>query len=728
MGTFDHWASARRVCVIGAGTMGGGIAAHLANTGFEVTLLDLTSESVHEAFWRAKAARPPHFYLPETADSIRLGSIEEDLHWVREAEWVCEAIIEKMDAKRDLFEKIEPLLRPDAMLSTNTSGLQIGLLCEGRSESFRRRFMGTHFFNPPRFLKLLELIPTSDTDPDAVRAMAGFLEGPAARRVVVAKDTPGFIANRFGMWSMFQAIHAAERLHLSIEQVDAITGPFLGRPRSASFRLNDLVGLDIMQDIANNLLERCPDDPRKGTLATPRSMSALLERGWIGEKSGQGYYRREGKELLSLDLQTLAYRQRQEPDFASLKSFGKLPLAERVGAALDLKDEVGEFLREYLVPALRYADELKAEISHSAQDFDRVMKWGFAWGLGPFETIDAIGPERVGVAGGAFYSAGKQRGFGGKRIPVRREPEFARLDEFPITGETETLRLRDLGDGVTAVCLATKMGVVSPLLVCELLELLETSRLERIVLTSESKHFSAGFDRKFFIEKVEAEDFESIETALASLQKLSIRLGEIPSVAAIFGYCLGAGLELALGCGTIAAAAESQVGFPEAKVGLIPGGAGAARARLVHQARGSRYLSEVAHQISLGAVSSNVDEAAKRGLLRGTDVTVYHPDRLLSEAKRLALEATPLTLPEWRNPEGPLAGMIDRLQQEAKARGDLTAHDEVIGDKVKSVFAKSDSFENALERERQGFLELLHYGLTIARIRHMLETGKPMRN
>jgi 3-hydroxyacyl-CoA dehydrogenase len=287
--------------------MGSGIAAHMANLGFSVTLLDLTEDSVRGAFDRAKRARPPHFYVPETAESVRLGSIGRNLEWAGEADWVCEAIVEKLDAKRQLFQMLEPLLREDAFVSTNTSGLEISILSEGRSDSFRRRFLGTHFFNPPRYLKLLELIPTPETDASVVRAMTGFLEEGAARRVVVAKDTPGFIANRFGMWSMFHATHVAERLGLTIEQVDLITGPFLGRPRSGSFRLNDLVGIDIMEDIARNLVSRCPDDPHTKELEPPRSLAFLLEKGWIGEKAGQGYYRREGRELMSLDLVTLAY-------------------------------------------------------------------------------------------------------------------------------------------------------------------------------------------------------------------------------------------------------------------------------------------------------------------------------------------------------------------------------------------------------------------------------------
>ncbi len=725
---YSHWPSAKKVVVIGAGTMGSGIAAHLANIGFEVSLLDLTEESVNSAFDRAKAAKPPHFYMSETAGKIRLGSIQQNLDWVREADWVCEVIVEKLDAKKALFEKLDGLVPDSAMISTNTSGLQIGLLAEGRSESFRNRFIGTHFFNPPRYLKLLELIPTEDTSPEAIRWMTTFLEDRAARRVVLAKDTPGFIANRYGMWAMYHATHVAEKLQLSVEQVDAITGPFLGRPRSGSFRLNDVVGLDIMEDIARNLRERCPNDPHIGVLNSPKSLAFLMEKGWIGQKAGQGYYRREGKEFLALDLNTHAYRQMQEATFASIQEFGKLPLGERIRKALERTDEVADYLRGYLVPALQYANYLKEEISHSVQDFDRVMKWGFAWEMGPFEMMDAIGADALGMDVPKFYEAKTMRSFEGAYVSVKPEPQYATLEDFDIKETFEGFRTRDLGDGVTAVCLTSKMGTVNPQIVREMTQQIENGKLDRIVLTSEAKCFSAGYDLKFFLERIEAEDWDSILTGITELQHLTVKLSQISSVAAVFGYSFGGGFELAMGCTRIAAHPESQIGLPEAKVGLLPGGAGTPRMRVIAQSGGLKTVAEMALRMSMGYTSSCADDARAKGYLRSTDVTVYHPDRLLTEAKDLALEAKPLPLPEWQSLSGPLAGMIDQLQDQAKAKGELTDHDETVGDKMKAVFAKASSFEDALAIERAGFIELCKSGLTHARIKHMIETGKPLRN
>lgn len=716
----------KNVCVIGAGTMGSGIAAHLANLGFQVTLLDLNLQTAVELFDRAKRARPPHFFVGDFASRVRMGSIAEHLDLVAEADWVCEAIVEKLEAKQELFEKLEPVLKPSAMVSTNTSGIQISLIAQGRSESFRRRFMGTHFFNPPRYLKLLELIPTPDTDPAEVTKMTRFLEDEAARRVVLAKDTPGFIANRFGMWAMLHAIHVTERLYLSVEQVDAITGPFLGRPKSASFRLNDIVGLDVMQDVASNLYQRRPDDPHRNTLRLPPSMAALLERGWIGEKSGQGYYRREGKELVALDLSTRAYRQKREVRFDALDALAKRPLGERIAAALDLRDEPGEFLREYLIPVLRYADYLKEEISYNVEEFDRVMKWGFGWEMGPFETIDAIGPEKVGVKGGPFYRNKQMRAFDGSFAAIKFEPQYRSFTDYEIIDRGESFTARDLGDGVTALLTTTKMGVLTPAAIQELLTWLE--RFDgRLVLSSEARAFSAGFDLDFLHASLAPEQTEAVIAALTGLQRLSLRLGELRSVAAVFGYCLGGGLEVAMGCSTIAAASETQIGLPEAKVGLIPSGSGAARMRLMHQGD-LKALSQAARNLYVGAVSVNAEEARLLGYLRETDVTVYHPDRLATEAKALALVAEPRPLPEWKPVGGPLAGMIDRDQAVLRTRGDVTDYDVAIGDKVKAIFAKTASFEDAMQRERLEFVDLLHHALTQSRIRHMLETGKPLRN
>ena len=702
--------------------MGSGIAAHLANLGFDVSLLDVSDEAVRNSWDKAKKARPPHFYVSETADTVRLGSIANDVDWVKSADWVCEAIVEKPEAKKSLFALIEPMLREEAYVSTNTSGLEISLLSEGRSPQFRRKFLGTHFFNPPRYLKLLELIPTPETDPAVLSGMASFLEESCARRVVLAKDTPGFIANRYGMWSMYFATHCAERLGLTVEEVDAITGPFIGRPKTGSFRLNDLVGLDIMQDISSNLIARCEGDPYMKHLRPPRSLEFLLEKGWYGDKSGKGYYRREGRELMSLDLQGLGYRMRQEPDLPSLTTLGRKPLDERIALGLELRDEVGEFLRAYLPTALEYAEYLKKDISHAVDDFDHVMMWGFGWEKGPFGIADMLQKSEK-----PYYADSKVLDFSGSYVERKVSAEYKPITDYQILDTKDNFNVRDLGDGVSAVCTTTKLGVFTIGLINELKAYLEAGKLGRFVLTSEGRSFSAGFDLRFLLDAANEKRFSDVDLELKNFQDLGILISKIPSVAAVFGHCLGGGFEMATSCSILAASPESQIGLPEAKVGLIPGGGGAAHMRQRHESS-AKSLAEAAKFMVQGVVASNADEARKLGYLRRTDVTVYHPDRLIFEAKKLALEAVPNPETAWNEVGGPVGGMIEQAYNDLVKSGDISDHDRVVGEQLRHVFVKPKSFQEALDKERDGFEALLSQGLTVSRIKHMLETGKPLKN
>ncbi len=716
-----------RVCVIGAGTMGAGIAAHLANLGFSVTLLDATQQSTIDGLARAKIAQPPPFYVSDRASEIRVGNTTDHLEWAAECDWICEAIVERAEEKKLLYARLDPILPEWSFVTTNTSGLEIKMLAEGRSDQFRRTFVGTHFFNPPRYLKLLELIPTEETDPAFLGKLRRFLEHRVARRVVIAKDTPGFIANRFGMWSMFHAIHVAEKLRLRVEEVDAITGPFLGRPASATFRLNDIVGMDIMRDIASNLLERCPDDPYKSALLLPQTVHGLLARGWIGQKTGQGYYRKESNEFLALELQNFAYRPQRPADFPSLAEIEKLPLGERIAKALQLRDEVGEYLRMYLIPTLKYAYSIKDQVSHCVDDFDRVMEWGFGWHMGPFRLLDAIGHEPFGIDPQPFYQAGGQITRTGNYAPIPRETEFAPLSDYAIVAKGENHVIRDLGEGVSAISTTTKMGVITPALVEELIALLESNRVGRFVLTSEARSFSVGYDLHAFQSAILDDDFPRIEHILTRLAYLGSLLETRQGVAALKGHSLGGGFELALSCTHIVADAEAKIGLPEAKVGLIPGGRGVPLTRVNNQFTTKR-LCEVAGNLIAGTVSSNAEHARVLGYLRSTDTTSYHPDRLITTAREVALETTSLPRQEWLPAEGPLGGMIDRVIDQGKQRGELTEHDVMIAHEIKQIYAKSTSFEDGVLRERARFLELCRKKFTQARIRHMLEHNRPLRN
>lgn len=712
------------VCVIGAGTMGSGIAAHLANVGFNVTLLDLTTQSVNACFDRAKSAKPPHFFVKATADKIRLGSIEENLDWVKGADWVCEAIIEKLDAKKALYEKLETLLDPDALISTNTSGLEISLLIEGRSDSFKQRFFGTHFFNPPRYLKLLELIDTDFSSLEDHAAVVEFLEKRVARRVVPALDTPGFIANRYGMWSMYHAIHIAEKLQLSIEQVDLITGPFLGRPRSGSFRLNDIVGLDIMQDIARNQFARCPEDPYIATLINPNSMDHLLSHGNIGNKAGKGYYDKIGHDYLSFNLTTHAYHPRNEPNLPTVTDNLRKPLAERLKIGLAARDEVGEFLRLYLLPTLRYADYLKESICYSVQDFDRVMQWGFGWEAGPFEMIDMIGSQTVLGTDKQFYTAeGQLAPTEFERFAIVREPAYRPLTDYPVVSSHGLVDVRDLGEGVRSIELRTKMGSVPPQGVEDLHAFLDQEPEGRFVLASSTKAFSVGFDLKFFLDAIEREDWLGIEAALERLQTLGEKLASRRIVAALHGYALGGGLELAMSCPQVVALSDAQIGLPEARVGLIPGGRGVTMMRQRSQG-GPQMMRDTIGLMTSGYIATNAVEARQNGFLRDQDKVTFHPDMLITRARELALTVEPIPTPPWTTMPPHTAGMVDEKLKDPS----FTAYDVLIGEQLKHCMVKATSYEDCLRLERERFLILCQRPETKARIANMLETGKPLRN
>ena len=717
-----------KVCVIGAGTMGSGIAAHLANVGFQVTLLDATDDSIRACFDRAKAARPPHFYIKQTADTIRLGSIESNLDWVSEADWICEAIVEKLELKRALFEKLEPLIAPDALISTNTSGLELGLLLEGRSESFKQRFVGTHFFNPPRYLKLVELIDTPSTDPVLLPVITQFLEKRVAKRVVRAKDTPGFIANRFGMWSMYQAIHVTEKLQLSIELVDEITGPFLGRPKSASFRLNDIVGLDIMSDIAGNQLLRCPDDSFIGTLMEPRSVTHLRSLGHIGNKAGKGYYERVGKEFMVLDLQTDAYRPQFLGEYPTISENAKLPLGERLRNALSAKDEVGEFLRLYLLPTLRYADYLKNEISYSISDFDNVMKWGFGWQMGPFEMIDAIGSDLVLGTKKQFYVETEQLSVDEKQFDLTPvQPEYRSLADYRILDEQGTLRFRDLGDSVVSIELTTKMGVVTPQAVEDLHGFLDKGRSGPFVLANASRAFSVGFDLQFFLDAIDTSDWIAIENSLFRLQSLGTKLSNSSVVAAVHGYALGGGFELAMNCSQVVAAVDANIGLPESKVGLLPGGRGVTIMRMRTQ-QSPQMAKEAVVNLTEGFIALNAVEAKVSGFLTDNDEICFHPDLLITQAKNAALRVQMRPEIEFRPMAPHVNGLIEEATTAKLRDGSITAYDEFLSSQLRFIFTKSTSIEDAERLERERFVQLCQRPETRIRIAHMLEYGKPIKN
>lgn len=730
---YSSWKRAKKVAVLGAGTMGSGIAAHMANLGFEVTLFDLSKDSVRTAFDRAKSMKPPHFYDLVVADSIRLASIQDDLSLIQEMDWVCEAVVEKMEVKRNLYEQIEPLLRDDAMISTNTSGLEIRLLSEGRSDSFRRRFIGTHFFNPPRYLKLIELIPTKDTDPESIAAITEFLEDGAGRRVVLAKDTPGFIANRYGMWALFHAIHTAEKLRLSIETVDTIMGQFAGRPRTGIFRLADLIGLDIMQDIAKNLKERCSHDSRSNVLELPATTAALLAEGRIGSKVGKGYYERAGKEFFVTDFDTMAYRPQQDPDLPTIAELRKKPIGERLRESISRKDEVGDFVREHLAVSLEYAAEIAKEVSYSVKDFDQVMKWGWGWELGPFELMDAIGrsdlkPYWVGNPLGEhakFYRENKYLDFDNSSlVESKRDLRFETVGTLPEVQYASNWKIRQASDSSFVFEFNSKMNALSPDLVKSLHDWIVSNPGIKITLANEGRAFSAGFDLTWFLQASEEGRFDDVEKWLYQLQACGLALRNSPSAAALQGYVLGGGMELAMHCQTVIAHPEAVLGLPETAVGLIPAGGGTALLR--YRSQGDAKAMAAAATLIIAGTKVNAPEAKKAFLLRDNAQIVRNPDQLHYVTLNASREKA--TDPVWSTAPPQLASMIEDSIESLRKSGEIGDYGVALGQSIKHVFVKPSTYEEALEMEREQFLQFLGKPMTIARIKHMLETGKPLVN
>ncbi len=731
--SYTEWINAHKVAVMGAGTMGSGIAAHLANLGFDVFLFDLTEQSVRECFERATRAKPPHFFDAESISRVTLCSIQNDLAKIAEADWVCEAIIENLDAKRSLYEKIAPHLRESAMISTNTSGLQIELLCEGRTESFRRRFLGTHFFNPPRYLKLIELIPTPHTDDACISRMTQFLEDRAGRRVVLAKDTPGFIANRYGMWALFQAIHTAEKLGYSIEMTDSITGSFLGRPNTAVFRLADLIGLDIMEDIADNLMTRCEADPRSSVLKSPSIIRSLSESGFVGNKSGHGFYKREGSDFLVYEPTTGTYRPRREETIPHLKDLLKLPISERLKSAFETRGEVGEIVRLHLAPSLAYAVELGGQISHSVEDFDRVMKWGWGWAHGPFELIDMIGwdliaPHAQGNAAPAttnYYVPGLHYSFdGAAHVSNKSDERFVAVSDLSIEKETDGWAIRSAGEYGYVFEFRTKANSITPALVEGLIEWLEAHPEEPITLANDSNSFSVGFDLKFFLQAAEEKQFTEVATVLERLQHCGSLLSRSKSCALVRGFVLGGGFELAAHCNTIVVQPESTLGLPEVLVGLIPAGGGTTLMR-ERTAPDRNSFVNAAVNIATGQ-RYGMPEARTAHYLRSTDRALVNPDQGLHTALRARREPIPES--DWTDANAAASGMIDQKIQELRKKSELTSYGYELAEEIRRIFVKPKSRDESLAMERESFLKLLGKPMTTDRIKHLLETGKPLHN
>ncbi|MDW8107726.1 MAG: 3-hydroxyacyl-CoA dehydrogenase/enoyl-CoA hydratase family protein [Armatimonadota bacterium] len=771
-----------KAAVLGAGTMGAQIAAHLANVGWHVLLLDLTPELAKQGLERVSKLKPAPFYLPELASRIEIGGFETDMHRLKEADWVIEAVVENPQIKRELWTRVQDFVNDHAVLSTNTSGLSIHEMSEDCREDVKRRFLGTHFFNPPRYLKLLEIIPRRETDADILEGMARFAERVLGKRVVIARDTPGFIANRLGVHSMMVVFPLMQEFGMTIEEVDALTGPLIGNPRSATFRLSDIVGLDVTASVAKNLYERLETDEEKRVFTLPEVMQRLIADGRLGEKTGAGFYRRlpDGT-IEALDLSTYEYRPRQRAKFPHLEPLEKLPLEERLRALVNHDSREGRFLWKLHAEMLRYAAQHAPVLAEDPIAIDHAIKWGFNRELGPFQTWDALGvretaermeregmpvPElvqnllRFGRKG--FYEladTGDTTVFvwlgAGQVAPYRPDPEFLTpinmARHCPEVERNADASVYDIGDGVFCVGFHSKMNVLGPGVMEMLYKGVERAEREGVglVITGIGEHFSAGFNLQLFLMMIGTGDFDELLMGGKAFQDslLRLRYAKVPVVAATFGYTLGGACELAMHCARVVASAETYIGLPEVGVGIIPAGGGTstmlyrALSNLPPNADPYPAIRRVMELLGFGKVATSALEGMQFGYLReGIDTISVNPDRILWLAKQevLHLAAQGYTPPE--EPQVMAYGnqVLTRLLVELHnlKRGNfITEHDFTVASQIAYVLAGGDlsqptlmplSYFYQLELQVVGFLA--QQPKTWDRMRHMLETGKPLRN
>jgi len=690
-----------KAVVLGAGTMGSRIAAHFANAGLPCILLDIVppnlppdakagerNKIVRAGLEAAKKSKPAAFFTAALAERIAIGNFDDDLARCAEADWIIEVVAENLEIKRNLLTRVAQLRKPGAIVTTNTSGLPVHLIAEGMSEEFQQHWAGTHFFNPPRYLKLVEVIPGPRTSSEVIETLSEFCDRRLGKGVVIAKDTPNFIANRIGTFSMLNALRLMGTLGMTVEEVDACTGPAVGWPKSATFRTADIVGLDVLVHVVKNIYETAPNDESREMYRVPALVEEMAKRGWLGDKTGQGFYKKvKGageKEILTLDVNTLEYRPRQKAKFASLE-MGKAiedtreRLRALVGPVLEGQkgDKAQQFLWGGLSETCLYAARRVPEISDNLVDVDRAMRWGFGWELGPFEMMDAIGVkafaaqvqkegralppviERVLASGRkGFYESekGKTTVFdiaSGAAKKVEEPKGVIILKSLKDAGrEVERnsgASLIDLGDGVACVEFHAKMNAIGADLIAMLhkgLKRLETD-FDAMVIANQAVNFSVGANLMLVLVGAQEQEWDELHMAVKQFQNVNLALKYAPKpvVAAPQGMALGGGCEVGLHSAKIQAAAEAYIGLVETGVGLIPGGGGTKEMLIranEHAAGGEdldlfHALKPVFEAIAMAKVGTSAEECRELGFLRREDGVSMNRDRLVADAKEAAL-------------------------------------------------------------------------------------------
>ncbi len=785
----------KKITVLGSGVMGAGIAAHMANAGYQVMMLDLPTQEegkrrnhiAEQALALAIKQKPTPFYHPNFIQRVTTGNFEDDLPSIQESDWIIEVIVEKLDVKRTLFEKVDQFRRPDSIVSSNTSGIPIHSIAEGRSENFRNHFLGTHFFNPPRYLRLLEIIPTVQTDPSLVSFMMDFGDRFLGKQTVLCKDTPAFIANRVGVYSMARIFQLTEELNLPISIVDKLTGPVIGRPNTGTFRLADLVGHDTGVKVMQGIQQNCPDDEQAGAFNVPGYMQFLLDHKFFGNKTGQGFYKKgDGKDekggtiFLSLNLKTLEYEKDPSVDLPSLSLSKQIDNVEkRIRAIYNSPDAGGQLVKQHLSGLFSYVSHRIPEISDRLNSIDDALKAGFAWSYGPFEYWDIIGVKQgisdaksAGlpisswvekmVADGheAFYTYrdGKALAYDpstSNYIPLSNTDRRVNLHtlrgQSPVYKNDEAV-LHDIGDGVLCLAFKSKANVIGEGIlrgINESIRIAEEESWKGLVIGNNAINFSVGANLMLIGMMAFQEEWDELDSAVHYFQQTSMRCrySAVPVVAATQGFVFGGGCEISMHCDGVAAAAESYIGLVEAGVGLIPGGGGTKEfaVRLSDSFDPGDVqipqLIERCKNIATASVGTSAYEAFDLGyLIKGKDEVVINTANNITEAKNKVLELSPNYVMPLQRKDILVLGRqglasLYSFANEFRLAGYGSEHDIKIVHKLAWVLCGGDltgaqqvTEQYLLDLEREAFLSLCGEQKTQERIQYMLENNKPLRN
>ncbi len=796
----------KKVAIVGSGIMGSGIACHFANIGVDVLLLDIVpralnekekakgltledkvvrSRLVNDALAASLKSKPSPIYHKKFADRITTGNLEDDISKVKDVDWIMEVVVERLDIKQQVFEKLEKHRTPGTLITSNTSGIPIKFMSEGRSEDFQKHFCGTHFFNPARYLKLFEIIPGPKTDRSVLEFLNGYGEQFLGKTSVIAKDTPAFIGNRIGIFGIQSLFHQVKELGLTIEEVDKLTGPVIGRPKSATFRTVDVVGLDTLVHVANGIYENCPDDEAHELFKLPDFINTMMENKWLGSKTGQGFYKKtvttDGKkEILSLDLNTLEYRSKKRASFATLeltKTIDKV--VDRFEVLVSGKDKAGDFYRKNFAAMFQYVSNRVPEITDEFYKIDDAMKAGFGWEHGPFQIWDAIGVEKgikimeaeglkpaawvndmLATGSTSFYSIkeGATYAYDISKKTQEKKPgqdAFIILDNIRKSNEVfknSGVVVEDLGEGILNCEFQSKMNTIGGDVLAGLNKSIDLAEqnYQGLIIGNQGANFSVGANIGMIFMMAVEQEYDELNMAVKYFQDTVMRLrySAIPTIAAPHGMSLGGACEISLHADKVIAAAETYIGLVEFGVGVIPGGAGSKEMALRASdtfRKGDvelNVLQEYFLTIGMAKVATSAYEAFDFGILqKGRDQVVVNKDRQIATAKAHALlmAEAGYTQPVKRKDVKVLGkqalGMFLVGTDAMEASNYISEHDHKIANKLAYVMAGGDlseptlvSEQYLLDLEREAFLSLCTERKTLERIQHMLKTGKPLRN